>query len=651
MKRQDESKGDSLRKRAEKLLSHPHGKPVIPPVENLQKLIHELEVHQIELQMQNEELRRQQVESDEAKDRYLDLYDFAPIGYFTFDPDGTIAEVNLTGARLLGLPRSRLMGRSFSVFVERDFLALFRMHLQEVFASRGRQTCALRIRQKPEKPAIYVSLESVAAGKDDGITCRSAIIDINERKQLEGRLREYERAIENSRDIISVVDRNYRFVLANAQFLKYQGLERSQVIGKSFRDIVGKDVFERVVKKSVDACFRGEAVQYEMKRIYPELGERDLLVRYVPVENPGSINRIVSIIQDITERRRAEGVAKARLRILEAPNTVTVDEILQRALDEIESQTGSRIGFYHYLEADQETLSLQTWSTNTLGNMCTAQGRGSHYPISKAGVWVDCVQERRPVIHNDFASLPHRKGMPPGHAPVIREMVIPILRGDQIVAIIGVGNKPTNYDATDVEIASLLGDLSWEIVERRRAEQVIEQSEKRYRSYIEVTMQLGWITNADGEVLEDIPSWRKFTGQSEEEVKGWGWSKALHPDDLEHTVRVWRDAVAAGENYETEYRMRRDDGVYRHFLARGVPVFNDDGTIQEWVGTCIDITERNKAEEAVKQHRLELLQLTETLEQRVQESDRGAGHDERSTAASVRKAPLGPGGREKENCG
>jgi len=152
-------------------------------------LIHELGVHQIELDMQNEELRRQQVESDEAKNRYRALYDFAPLGYFTFDPDGRIAEVNLTGARLLGLPRSRLIGRSFSLFVEKDSLAQFHIHLQEVLASHVRQKnyeVEYRIRRHDGVYRHFLA-RGVPVLKDDGNIQEwvGACIDITERNQIE----------------------------------------------------------------------------------------------------------------------------------------------------------------------------------------------------------------------------------------------------------------------------------------------------------------------------------------------------------------------------------------------------------------------------------------------------------------------------------
>ena len=116
-----------------------------------------------------------------------------------------------------------------------------------------------------------------------------------------------------------------------------------------------------------------------------------------------------------------------------------------------------------------------------------------------------------------------------------------------------------------------------------------------------------------GEVLEDIPSFRNFTGQTYDEVKGWGWTKAVHPEDVEHATRAWQAAVAAKTKYEVEYRLRRFDGVYRNFIARGAPILEEDGKIREWVGTCIDITNHKEAEEALNRMMDELVRVNEKL--------------------------------------
>ncbi|TMC16778.1 MAG: PAS domain S-box protein [Chloroflexi bacterium] len=128
-------------------------------------------------------------------------------------------------------------------------------------------------------------------------------------------------------------------------------------------------------------------------------------------------------------------------------------------------------------------------------------------------------------------------------------------------------------------------------------EEKLRQSEQRFHALIKATAQITWTTTAHGLVDEDIPLWRSYTGQSEAEVKGWGWLDAVHPDDRERTVSIWSDAIAARSLYETEYALRRYDGVYRSFLVRGVPVFNEDGSIREWIGFCTDITEFKRVEE------------------------------------------------------
>jgi signal transduction histidine kinase/CheY-like chemotaxis protein/PAS domain-containing protein len=189
-------------------------------------------------------------------------------------------------------------------------------------------------------------------------------------------------------------------------------------------------------------------------------------------DESGAITCVQGAFQDITDHKRAELVMAARMRLLRLASDHSLAELLRDTLDEAEALTGSQVGFYHFVAADQATLSLQTWSTNTTRHMCTARGAGTHYPVDRAGVWVDCIHARRPVIHNDYASLPHRKGLPEGHAPVIREVVVPVLRGNLIVAVLGVGNKPTDYDERDVKSVA---DLAWDIAQRKRAE---EEKEK-----------------------------------------------------------------------------------------------------------------------------------------------------------------------------
>ena len=141
--------------------------------------------------------------------------------------------------------------------------------------------------------------------------------------------------------------------------------------------------------------------------------------------------------------------------------------------------------------------------------------------------------------------------------------------------------------------------MAQQITEQLQTEKELRVRDQRYKSYIDVTMQLGWTTNDKGEIVEDNPSWRKYTGRGYEEFKGFGWIEDIHPDDRDHTEKIWKKAVAEKSFYETEYRIRRYDGVYRDYLARGTPLLDENGSVREWVGTCIDITDRKQADEAL----------------------------------------------------
>jgi PAS domain S-box-containing protein len=121
-------------------------------------------------------------------------------------------------------------------------------------------------------------------------------------------------------------------------------------------------------------------------------------------------------------------------------------------------------------------------------------------------------------------------------------------------------------------------------------------SERHYRSLTSTTAQIFWKTKVDGTV-DDVPMWRAYTGQTQEEIKGHGWLKAVHADDFKRIYSEWQQALTHGNVFELEYRLLRHDGVYRTFLAHGIPVFENDGSVREWVGASTDITEKKILED------------------------------------------------------
>lgn len=151
------------------------------------------------------------------------------------------------------------------------------------------------------------------------------------------------------------------------------------------------------------------------------------------------------------------------------------------------------------------------------------------------------------------------------------------------------------------ELEAMDEKLQQEISDRQEIENALLKSETRYRCLVEATSQIIWNTDAEGEFASVQPEWGAFTGQTYEELKGWGWLKAVHPSDRPHTANAWSHAVASRSFYQVEHRLRRQDGEYRYMSVRAVPVLEADGSIREWVGVHADITESKEAEKALRQ--------------------------------------------------
>ncbi|MGO9569024.1 MAG: sigma 54-interacting transcriptional regulator, partial [Desulfomonilaceae bacterium] len=273
--------------------------------EDVRKLIHELKVHQIELEMQNEELRLTSLELEESRANYFDLYNFAPSGYFTLDRKGLILEANLTGAALLGADRKSLMGKPFFLFVSKDGRNAFFSHQKEAAESQDSTSCEIEL-AKNNGDRLYARLESVA-GKDGRL--QMIVSDVTRRKNAEDALRHNEerlRAIfESVQDFIFLMDTSLRITHVNPAVEKLLNKPASELLGMRAEEIVDRDSSE-YVRGVGTRVLQGESIDLEH---VIRIGGVPITFHafLVPLHDAvGKIAGVCGVAQDITDRTKRE---------------------------------------------------------------------------------------------------------------------------------------------------------------------------------------------------------------------------------------------------------------------------------------------------------------------------------------------------------
>jgi PAS domain S-box-containing protein len=333
-----------LRRRAELRLSGQRTKPARnqPPADN-QRQFHELEVHQIELEMQNVELQKARNELEVALENYTDLYDFAPVGYFSVEESGVILEANLTSAALLGLERSRLINRRLPLLVSPTSRPDFLAFLKKVFSAPTNQVCEALLR-KENGGTFWASFQATSAVSLKGTRkwCRVAVSDIAVRKQAEELLRQNEAmfsALITQAPIgVYVVDDRMCMHQVNPKALPVFR-EVHPLIGRDFSEIIhtlwpGR-VADQIVERFRHTLKTGAPYQSSnfaerrqdtgMKEVYEWQIQRVTL--------PAGAHGVVCFFTNITERKRAEA-AQRRLEVLAASNRKLEQEIVQRRMAE-----------------------------------------------------------------------------------------------------------------------------------------------------------------------------------------------------------------------------------------------------------------------------------------------------------------------------
>jgi|GEM_PF-2634113 len=290
---------------------------------------------------------------------------------------------------------------------------------------------------------------------------------------------------------------------------------------------------------------------------------------------------IMGSVVDISDQKRRQQINDAKLELIDYSANHNVQELLQQFLDTAEQLTESQIGFFHFVEDDQETISLQTWSTNTINTFCdTGAAQSQHYPISEAGVWVDCITTRAPVIHNDYENLSHKNGLPDGHAPISRELVVPVLRQNHVVAILGVGNKATPYDQEDVKVVSEFADTAWETVASMQAKDALQKTldglelkvVERTNELNELVLEMNSIFEASGIGILVLRGGRILDKCNQRAANIFGYTSPEEMAGLpmevfhlsEHHFLDFGEhhyyPLVQGESLQIEYQLKRKDG-------------------------------------------------------------------------------------------
>lgn len=572
-----------LRSNAEERRRKISANPELPRTsEEMLRLVHELEVHQIELEVQNEQLLQTRDDLENALARYSDLYDYAPVGYFTIDGDSSIRSANLSGAGLIGIARSRLIGRQLRHLIADEDRPLFTEFINGIFANRGKESCEVSLTREGNT-SIFVHIE--AAFAPDGEECRITLSDITDRKHLEDALRKQEQfahsIIDGLSENICVVDAQGMIVITNDSWKTFakENSAFPEATGEGISYLDACRIINENDRADIEETISGIRAVIEGKlpifaKEYPCHSpdvDRWFICKATPFSFFGANYAVISH-ENITARKQAE------MAITELTREQNI--ILENAPVGIVKVIGRK-----QVWLNRKTVEMLLYSTGELEFQTTRKLYPSDTAFEKFG------QEAYPVLAQGLTY----------------ESVQELVKRDgthMLVRYIGNAIDPRNMSKGTIWLME-------DVTTRNKIETELRMSEEKLRLLIEYAPVALVMLDNDMRYLQMSQRWRSNFGIGDRDIRGKSHYE-VSPEVSDRWKEAHRRGLAGEILREESDRFDRADGSIQWVRWEIRPWLDANGDVGGIVIFSEDISERKLAEDALQLSR-DFLSETEKI--------------------------------------
>lgn len=457
--------------------------------------------------------------------------------------------------------RDGCIGLTDAELLRQDIADISRANDQKVIAERKPLEILEPFLVNGEKHFFLVSKFPIFDKNGVLIMIGGSSIDITAQARTEERLREYERVVEGLEEMIAVVDRDYRYLLANQAFLNHRDMSRDQVVGHFIWEVLSPEIFTATIKSRLDRAFSGEVVRYEMQHHYPSLGSRDLFISYFPIENATGIDRVACVLQDVTARNQTEGALR------------------QSEHQMAEAQSLAHVGSWNW-EIESNILGWSDELFNIFGEdpktfTPTYQAFLARlHPDDRAATMKaieDCFLNPRPLSHRPR---------------IIRSNGETRTLDCHISVVCDEAGKA-------VRMFGACQDITLSV----RAEQAIREAEERYRDIFENAGEGIFQSTPAGRYIAANPALARMHGfDSPEELMRGCTDISRSYVDPARREEFKRLLETNGFVRDFEFQLSRKDRSKISVTVNARVVRDENGVVQYYEGTGQDITERKKAE-------------------------------------------------------